>query len=191
VYGTQDNGISTVASPQGKQVLAFFSPAVSGRFRLVAGTRRFPAATDALASLADARTPLFEQVAVHDAAAPDLGGSGQAGVVRVRQLSSSLMELAVEANAPAVLRCADRFDADWTATIDGAESPVFRVDFCMMGVAVPQGKHTVRLAYRPSPTLLYVQLGGYAVLAGLLLAAGCQFRHTARGATTKHAKGTK
>jgi len=175
VYGTQDNGISTVASPQGRHVLAFFSPVQSGRFRLVAGTRRFAAATDALAWLADARTPLFEQVAVHDTKAPDLEGSGPAGVIRVRQLSPAVMELDVDASSPAVLRCADRFDADWKATVDGVDTPVFRVDFCMMGVAVPQGKHTVRLAYRPSPTLLYVQFGGYAVLVGLLLVAGWPF----------------
>jgi hypothetical protein len=45
----------------------------------------------------------------------------------------------------------------------------------MMGVAVPPGRHTIRLEYRPSPVLLYVQLAGYALLAGLLLAAAWLF----------------
>ena len=175
VFTSPENEIRTVVSDAGHHVLAVFAPGKAGRFRLVGGTRRFASADAALAWLADPKQPLFEQVAVHDADAPDVAGSGDAGSVRVRRMSASVIELDVEAMAPAVLRCSDRFDSDWMASVDGNPVPVFRADFCMMGVSIPQGSHTVRLEYCPSPTLLYIQLVGYALLSGLLLAAAWQF----------------
>ncbi len=175
VFSSPENEIQTVVSDAGQHVLAVLAPEKAGRFRLVGGTRRFASAESALAWVADPKQPLFEQVAVHDAEAPDVAGSGNAGTVRVLRISASVIELDVEALAPAVLRCADRFDSDWMAAINGNPVPVFRADFCMMGVAVPPGRHTIRLEYRPSPTLLYVQLAGYALLAGLLLAAAWLF----------------
>ncbi len=75
--------------------------------------------------------------------------------------------------APALLRLADLWYPDWTATVDGRRVEVLKADYLLRAVAVPAGKHTVvfRFESRALRTGLMVTLG--SLLASLaLLAAG-------------------
>lgn len=57
------------------------------------------------------------------------------------------------------------FSQGFTATIDGAETPIYKVQLCMQAIAVPAGKHTIEVKYFP-PGL---KLGCGISLLGLLL----------------------
>jgi uncharacterized membrane protein YfhO len=42
----------------------------------------------------------------------------------------------------------DPFYPGWTATLDGKPVPILRADFAFQAVAVPAGRHELRLTYR-------------------------------------------
>lgn len=60
------------------------------------------------------------------------------------------VELKTNADVPTMLRVAERWDADWKATVNGEPVELLRVDFLCQGVPLPAGKNHVVLAYRPS-----------------------------------------
>ncbi|HEX3621982.1 MAG TPA: DUF6541 family protein [Acidimicrobiales bacterium] len=54
----------------------------------------------------------------------------------------------VDAPAGGFLRVGSRWDAGWTATVDGRPATVLRADGIFRGVVVPAGHHQVRFTYR-------------------------------------------
>ncbi|MCX5730461.1 MAG: hypothetical protein NTY18_03710 [Deltaproteobacteria bacterium] len=62
----------------------------------------------------------------------------------------------------------DPFYPGWTATLDGRPVPILRADFAFQAVAVPAGRHELRLAYRNR----WVDIGAAVSLGTLLLLAG-------------------
>ncbi len=79
------------------------------------------------------------------------------------------VKLLVMTEAPAMLRVAEKWDADWKATIDGEPAEVERVDYICQGVSVPVGEHHVELRYAPSKLFFYMQCIGYLILFGSLI----------------------
>jgi hypothetical protein len=73
---------------------------------------------------------------------------------------------------PALLRLADLWYPDWTATVDGKGTEVLKADYLLRAVAVPAGRHTVlfRFESRALRAGLAVSLGSLA--AALVLMAG-------------------
>ncbi|SDE01313.1 YfhO family protein [Niabella drilacis] len=68
------------------------------------------------------------------------------------------------------------YPAGWKATIDGKDAPIVKTNYFMRGVAVPAGKHTVKLVFAPETvqkglTISYISsilvmilvLGGFAL----------------------------
>jgi uncharacterized membrane protein YfhO len=49
----------------------------------------------------------------------------------------------------ALLVVADLWWPGWHVTVDGAERPIYRVDYLFRGVTVGPGRHLVRFWYRP------------------------------------------
>ena len=164
--------VSAAQPNQGSQIALKFDEAVSGRYRLVAGTRMFNTEPEALQWLASPDYTLFDQVAVTGDEVPAMSGHGNAGTVQVKSYSPATVELEVEAAQPCILRAADRYDPNWKARIDGKIIPAVRVDFCMNGYVIPKGKHTVTLMYRPSLLPFYAQLTGFGLFALVLIGAG-------------------
>lgn len=85
-----------------------------------------------------------------------------------------LNEVAVRVNTPgpALLRLADLWYPDWTATVDGAEAPVLRADYALRAVHVPAGSHEVVFRYqshavRTGLTVSIVSLALILALVGL------------------------
>jgi hypothetical protein len=56
--------------------------------------------------------------------------------------------VSVDSTVPAIVVLRTAWDEGWTATVDGAPSPVLHADHLLQGVAVTAGSHQIRLVYR-------------------------------------------
>jgi hypothetical protein len=65
----------------------------------------------------------------------------------------------------------------WHAFVDGAETPLVRVNGSFMGLRVPAGEHVVRLEYRPTDHLVFL---GVSVVALVLTIAACAWKRPTR-----------
>ncbi|HEX2325487.1 MAG TPA: YfhO family protein, partial [Chloroflexota bacterium] len=83
----------------------------------------------------------------------DLGrvARSRAGRAAVTRYDSHLVEVEVEASAPAWLFLADTFDPGWSATVDGQARPIRLANAMFRAVAVPAGRHVVAFRYTPAP----------------------------------------
>lgn len=61
----------------------------------------------------------------------------------------------------------DRYSDGWTATLDGAPTPILRAEYMFRAVAVPQGEHRIEFRYRP----VSIRIGALGSAAGLAIAA--------------------
>ena len=79
--------------------------------------------------------------------------------------------LETTSSGPGLLVLADAYDPGWRASLDGARVPVLRTNVAFRGVAVPEGRHTVELVYRPRSVVwgLSVSLAGLVAAAGLVV----------------------
>ena len=78
--------------------------------------------------------------------------------------------IVVEAVGPGVLVVAESWDRGWSARLDGLTRPIVRVNQGQMGVALPEGVHTIAFDYSPPGFLLGILVAAVALLA-LVVAA--------------------
>lgn len=98
----------------------------------------------------------------------DPAAVGQARHVR-RTLNTVEFDVEVQAAAgqAALLRIGQNNYPGWQATLDGRPAPLLTADYALQAIAIPAGRHQVRLAFRPT----YWWLGlGLTVLAAAILA---------------------
>jgi hypothetical protein len=76
------------------------------------------------------------------------GGRGTAAVIR-----EDAQGLVIDASAPqdAFLLLADMYYPGWHAHVDNAETPIYRANLSVRGIALPKGRHTIRFTYSPEP----------------------------------------
>lgn len=90
-------------------------------------------------------------------------GAGPDWYWAVKGYDYNSLDLNVHAPARGVLYWADGYDPYWRARVDGTEVPVYRANLAFKAIFVPDGRHTVRFEYRPTPivvsSLLFVALG--------------------------------
>jgi uncharacterized membrane protein YfhO len=82
--------------------------------------------------------------------------------------------LETDARAPGLAILTDSWFPGWTATVNGRDVPIERVDYLVRGVRVPAGRSRVVMRYEPasftagiaaSGAGLALMLGGLATLA--------------------------
>ena len=73
---------------------------------------------------------------------------GVAGHAYYRETEPEDVRIDVDAPDPSILVVRNAWDEGWSSTLDGRSVPLLRVDGFAQGVAVPEGRHTVRLVYR-------------------------------------------
>jgi len=106
--------------------------------------------------------------------------------------SNSTAEATLESFAPAEITWSVQTDAPrlfvasevyypsgWTATLDGEEVPIHRVDYLLRGVHVPAGEHTLTMRFEPKVHTYSVWVAGAAttvVYGGIVLLLGGRYR---------------
>jgi hypothetical protein len=79
--------------------------------------------------------------------APALPGAG----VEVYEREADWLRVEVAAGAPAVLVLSEPWYPGYRATIDGRPAEPLRVDYALLGVALPPGHHRVELTFHNAP----------------------------------------
>jgi uncharacterized membrane protein YfhO len=80
------------------------------------------------------------------------------------------LRLAVHSDTPSMLVVSQHDYPGWSATVDGLERPVLRVNGVLQGVEMGAGTHEVRLKFAPRrvPVLLAVAMSALLFVAVLL-----------------------
>ncbi|HEX2032449.1 MAG TPA: hypothetical protein VHL78_13810 [Actinomycetota bacterium] len=102
---------------------------------------------------------------------PGIGAPGGAapGRAAYRALGPEGVEIAVDSPGSAILLVRNAFDRNWRASIDGRPAPVLPANHALQAVAVPEGRHVVRLSYR-DPAVRVGLVGSGLAGAALALA---------------------
>jgi hypothetical protein len=114
------------------------------------------------------------KVLVANVIAPSTATTNQnAGAVEIVSYAPKAVQLRAQVSAPAVLLLNDRYDPNWTVSVDGKPATLLRCNYLMRGVQLDKGEHTVEFRYAPPSNSLYFSLAAIAlgvILTGLLLA---------------------
>jgi uncharacterized membrane protein YfhO len=91
------------------------------------------------------------------------------GTVEYANYEPKHVELSVAAAAPSILLLNDKYDPNWSVTVDGKPAELLRCNYIMRGVCLTSGEHKVVFSYGIPKGPLLITLSAFAV--GLLLAA--------------------
>lgn len=97
----------------------------------------------------------------------------------------------VESAKGGVLVFSENYYPEWTATVDGKEVPVGRVNYILRAIQVKPGKHQVVLSFFPksvdrTETVAYIAFALLVIC--ILLGTGLEIRHRKTGATAQDSK---
>lgn len=97
----------------------------------------------------------------------------------------------VESAKGGVLVFSENYYPEWTATVDGKEVPVGRVNYILRAIQVKPGKHQVVLSFFPksvdrTETVAYIAFALLVIC--ILLGIGLEIRQRKTGATTQNSK---
>ncbi len=97
----------------------------------------------------------------------------------------------VESAKGGVLVFSENYYPEWTATVDGKEVPVGRVNYILRAIQVKPGKHQVVLSFFPksvdrTETVAYIAFALLVIC--ILLGIGLEIRQRKTGATTQDSK---
>lgn len=124
------------------------------------------------APLSALREPGFDASREAVTAEVALNEPGPAGEAHFEREAPERMRVGIQATGPRLLVVSEHFDPGWRARVDGAETPVRRVNLCALGVELPAGTKQVELRYRP-PGLVP---GALAFLLTLAVLVGLSVR---------------
>jgi hypothetical protein len=112
------------------------------------------------------------------AGSPGAATAGSPGAATVTAYERERVAVRSTADRPALLVLTDTWYPGWTATVDGREATVHRVNYVTRGVAVPAGTHRVELRYEPASW----RAGWIVTLLALLAIAAAVVLGTRRSA---------
>lgn len=107
------------------------------------------------------------------------GPTSSKGTIRLTHYTPNELHYTAESAKGGVAVFSEIYYPGWTATVDGEEVPVARVNYVLRALRLPAGKHEVVFTFRPASvtateTIAYVALA--LLLAGLAMAAWRQLR---------------
>ncbi|OLF16888.1 YfhO family protein [Actinophytocola xanthii] len=122
--------------------------------------------------------------------APTGESSGAGARLRVVEDGAKSIEVAVDAAGAGYLVVADALQNGWRAEVDGQPADLLRADHAVVAVAVPPGRHTVRLTYAAPYGGAGTWLSaGTAVSLGALLATDRWLRRRRHTSPTDRVEG--
>ena len=89
------------------------------------------------------------------------------GTVEFTSYAPTHIKLHTKATEATVLLLNDKYDPNWTVTVDGKPAPLLRANFIMRGVYLPAGDHIVKFDFSIPSEPLYVTLSAMGI--GLFL----------------------
>jgi hypothetical protein len=103
---------------------------------------------------------------------PAAATNANTGTVDYTSYAPKHVELAASNTAPSILMLNDKYDPNWSVTVDGKPAEMLRCNYIMRGVCLPPGEHTVVFSFTMPKGRLYCTLSAIGVgllLAGILL----------------------
>jgi hypothetical protein len=116
-------------------------------------------------------------LAVLAVAPPELGNPSTQDRVETPDYAPNQVRVRAHAAAPGLLVLADAYSPDWRATVDGRPATVFRANYALRAVWLPEGTHEVVFSYRPRSFQVGLAVSG-ATLLFLLLYGLWSWRRT-------------
>jgi uncharacterized membrane protein YfhO len=91
------------------------------------------------------------------------------------------MHYKVQSEAGGVVVFSEIYYPGWTATIDGNEAELGRVNYVLRALRVPAGTHEIKMEFRPTSVstttgIAYFAIGGIIVLLLVAIAGGIRKR---------------
>lgn len=99
--------------------------------------------------------------------------SSSTAMVEIESYSAREIVFNVETDAPRLLVASEIFyPAGWQASVDGEEVPIYRADYLLRAVPVPEGRHEVVMRFEPASHRIGAWVSGLSALAvyGLTIA---------------------
>lgn len=111
--------------------------------------------------------------------------------VTMKNYEPNQLTYEVESAKGGVLVFSENYYPEWTATVDGKEVPVGRVNYILRAIQVQPGKHQVVLSFFPksvdrTETVAYIAFALLVIC--ILLGIGLEIRQRKTGATTQDSK---
>lgn len=111
--------------------------------------------------------------------------------VTMKNYEPNQLTYEVESAKGGVLVFSENYYPEWTATVDGKEVPVGRVNYILRAIQVKPGKHQVVLSFFPksvdrTETVAYIAFALLVIC--ILLGIGLEIRQRKAGATTQDSK---
>lgn len=111
--------------------------------------------------------------------------------VTMKNYEPNQLTYEVESTKGGVLVFSENYYPEWTATVDGKEVPVGRVNYILRAIQVKPGKHQVVLSFFPksvdrTETVAYIAFALLVIC--ILLGIGLEIRQRKTGATTQDSK---
>ncbi|HVE81645.1 MAG TPA: YfhO family protein [Myxococcales bacterium] len=126
------------------------NPTALPRARWVGGAEEMTD-DEALEAIAENPEALRGEAFLAEGGDDSLESDCESGPVELVRDEARVVEVAVDACGPGYLILADRFYPGWHATVDGREAPIYRADYAVRAVPLPEeGHHVVRFEYRPA-----------------------------------------
>lgn len=155
----------------------------------LASAGRVTGDADALAALSDPAFDVASTVLLTEPLPLPSGGDLGAGAsesIRYRSYAPNGFEAEVEARRPSYAVFSEAYHPYWQATVDGRPARIARADLAFRAVAVPPGRHVVRMEYRPRAFERARWVSLAALAAGIGFAALLAWRGR-RGVPAAHA----
>ncbi|MDQ4067956.1 MAG: YfhO family protein, partial [Actinomycetota bacterium] len=95
-------------------------------------------------------------------------GNRPAPVVEHFRISVNKMRAEVRGQAPSLVVFSHNRADGWRAEVDGRSTPIVAVDGALIGVFVPEGRHSVELRYLPRPFLVGATVSALTLFAVLV-----------------------
>ncbi|HBQ61483.1 MAG TPA: hypothetical protein DD671_18215, partial [Balneolaceae bacterium] len=113
----------------------------------------------------------FSQTAVIETSKSIQASADTTASVEVTEYTGPEITLDISCSEPGFLVLSEvYYPAGWTATLDGEEIPIYKTNYFLRGLQIPDGQHTVKLHFLPDRYVIGVRLEWFAVIAQLLIA---------------------